>query len=180
MYTLSDLRKKYFLTQEEISQFLGVTRSKYSMLELEKRNKDSIMLSGLSELIRFYQLAETAPEDSLVKSTAKTLNDLLVAELIKMAMDIEDQIKFEKAKLSELEEMHNQCLVAFLALQMIETEHKNKPTLKEDQIEWLQIQVRSARKRLRKHSAIKIYAKKIQIAGLNTQLDQLRAYLKSE
>lgn len=178
MDTLVELRKKYFLTQAQIAEFLGVKRSKYSMLELEKRNKDSILLNGLNELIRFYHLAETAPNDSLTQSTGKVLNDLLVAELIKMLLDIEDQIKFEEGQLAQLEEMHNQCLVAYLALQMMEIENKDKAILNEEQAEWLLIQLRLARKRLREYSAFKIYAKRIQIVGLNTQLDQLKSYLK--
>lgn len=180
MNHLAELRLLFSISQEEMAEFVGFSRSHYSMIEKNHRSSQTFKLYGLDQLAKFYHLARTAPDPSIVEKTKQSINQLLVAELINHLHKLEDEISLEMQRLAELEEKHGRAVLAFITLKMLEMEVLDKPNFTEAQRGWVEIQLRETKKRLNKYSAFQIHLKRIYITGLYSQLDQTKLLLQSE
>ena len=178
MDSLSDLRKLFSITQFEMAEFLGIKRSKYSMIELRKRNTDLIKLNGLDQLLNFYNKARVAPDNEVIESLSKSINNVLIAELINHSSKLQDEIEEKEQKLNEMNALHQQYVMAYIVLKMIEKDDQNR--LSSNQQEWIALQLRYTKKRMASCSAFHIQLKRIHIIGLYAQLDQIKLLLQSE
>jgi transcriptional regulator with XRE-family HTH domain len=177
MDSLSELRKLFSITQSEMAEFIGIKRSKYSMIELQKRNADLIKLSGLDQLLNYYNKARIAPDNEIVESLSKSINNVLIAELINHSTKLQDEIEEEEQKLDEMNAMHQRVVFAFIVLKMLENDGHNR--LSANQQDWITLQLRLSKKRMTSCSAFQIQLKRIHIIGLYTQLDQIKLLLQS-
>jgi len=180
MNYLTELRNALSLTQVEMAEFFGLTRSNYSMIEKNHRRHNPIKFSGLDQLARIFHLAQTAPDPEVLETVTRHLNRTLIAELIAEAMRIEELIVAENDKLNALIQTHEKNRLAYLTLCMMEKEQQAGLVLTPEKQEWLAIQLREARKRLSVCCVSQIYLKEAFISSLYTQLDRIRILLKSE
>lgn len=180
MNYLTELRQLFSISQEEMAEFVGFSRSHYSMIERNHRSRQTFKLYGLDQLAKFYYLAKTAPDLSIVEEIKQSINQSLVSELIGHLYKLEDAITIEKAILAELEIKHEHTVLALTTLKMMKKEILEESSFKQSQKEWVEIQIRETQKRLIQYSAFKIQSKRIHIIGLYTQLDQIKLVLQSE
>lgn len=172
------IRQAFCLKQSELGEFLNISRSYVSMLEIDRRRPDIEQKQRLECLFRFHNHAHNAPNEKLLNSLNQQIQDEIYLTLIKQVYWLEEEINKQNEEKMNLLEKHDTLKKRLLALQMIEINLDEITWFQSDQRNWLDVQLRVAKQELTACKLADIHLLDITIIGLYTQLDHTRHLLQ--